>query len=144
VTPDEWDALCDRCAKCCIIKNSSYACPSLNVKTKRCTKYATRVTSETCLPVMPGNVETLHARGVLPDSCAYVRHAQNKAPLEEIPEVPMVAYALAPLKFRRSYERERKRWLEAVNAMLESSACQASEGPSTQVPAREAPAVLRR
>ncbi len=98
---------------CCRFKNSEYCCPSFNVKTKQCMNYAERFSKEICLPVRPDNVLSLHAKGILPDSCAYVRHAKKKPPLEP-EEVALVPFALAPLSVRRRYEKARKRWLRGV------------------------------
>ena len=55
----------------------------------------------------------MHKRGLLPDSCAYVRRAQKKPPLAP-PEVAIIPFALAPLKIRRRYKKARKKWLGMV------------------------------
>lgn len=74
-----WESLCDGCAKCCSIGNN-IACPSLDTTCNSCTVYEKRHDTEICLKVTPANVKHLHARGILPDSCAYVRYMNKKTP----------------------------------------------------------------
>ena len=111
LSKDEWENLCDGCGKCCGFANSNFACPSLNVKTNRCRNYKKRFTTDICLSVRPDNVLNLHGRGILPDSCAYVRFVQKKPPLEVIESAALIPLELAPLSVRRRYKKARKRWL---------------------------------
>ena len=120
MTPGEWEALCDGCALCCRVdKQHNVACPSLDCDKRRCTVYERRTQTETCVKMTPGNVASLHERGVLPDTCGYVRWMQGKEPArlppEQVPEVPLVPFILAPFEWQNRYVRIRKKWLEMVN-----------------------------
>lgn len=86
------------------------ACPGLDVTTNRCTVYKKRLTTYICVKVEPDTVDQMHKDGLLPDSCGYVRWSQGKAPLEEPPVSVLTPFALAPLSFRRQYERANKKW----------------------------------
>lgn len=79
MTPDEWESLCDHCAKCCLIKledaddgtvyYTDLACHLLDGTTCRCTSYAERnVQVPDCLHLTPDNLEQLYW---MPPSCAY-------------------------------------------------------------------------
>ncbi len=118
MTPDEWEAMCDGCGKCCAFGDSNVACPSLNVKTNRCIRYNGRLLREMCMPVIPSNVLTLHGMGVLPDSCAYVRHTLKKPPLETIEKAALMPFAKASLSVRRAYARNRRLYLKLLQEML--------------------------
>ena len=86
---DEWEALCDGCAKCCLHKfqdedtfeyfYTNVACKLLDTYQCRCTSYHNRSELEPgCVILSP-----LHASSVewLPETCAYRRIA-NGLPLE--------------------------------------------------------------
>ena len=114
---EEWEALCDGCGKCCGLSQpkdgTGVACPGLNVQTNRCTVYKKRLTTHICLEVRPDNVLTLHGRGILPDSCAYVLHTLGQSPLDRpVEEAKLIPFALAPLQVRRNYRSAQKRWLK--------------------------------
>lgn len=77
----EWEALCDGCARCCMVKledddtNTIHltrlACSMLDVKTCRCSNYANRFKlMPDCIDVTLEKVRTLKW---LPESCAYRR-----------------------------------------------------------------------
>lgn len=109
---EEWEALCDGCGICCGFRpDHKIACPGLDRKTKRCTVYETRHDTYICLKVKPENVEELHAEGILPDSCGYVRYWQGKEPLDEVPSVKMIPFTSAPRALQRNYNGELKRYL---------------------------------
>ncbi len=85
-TPEEWDALCDGCGKCCLCKlqddktgkvfYTNVACRLLNISTCRCTDYENRKEQvEGCAILTPRNVRAFHW---LPETCAYRRLALNK------------------------------------------------------------------
>lgn len=85
MTPDEWESLCDGCARCClhtfidedddddgdVVLYSSVACHLLDTSTCRCTDYANRssIVPE-CTRLTPGDLSPLEW---LPSSCAYKR-----------------------------------------------------------------------
>lgn len=109
MTEAEWEALCDGCGLCCGIRpDKVYACPGLNCKTRRCTVYADRHRKYPCLPVTEQNTLELLAAGVLPSSCAYVRHAKGESPLDDPPVAELIPITLAPLSTRRRVDRQLK------------------------------------
>lgn len=80
MTPQEWEALCDGCGRCCVIKlededsgellYTDVACRYLDCERCRCTAYEERnIKVPDCLKVTPAFlVERSHW---LPQSCAY-------------------------------------------------------------------------
>ena len=79
MTRDEWESLCDGCAKCCLekledeetgeIAFTDVACRLLDVETCRCANYAERRRFvHNCVPLSPANVTELRW---MPGSCAY-------------------------------------------------------------------------
>ena len=83
---DEWESLCDGCARCCVHKledeetgdiyHTDVACRLLDAKTCRCTDYAHRTRRVAdCLEIRPDNV---HELTWLPATCAYRRLAEGK------------------------------------------------------------------
>ena len=85
----EWEALCDGCAKCCLLKirdeDKTYipniSCVKLKVDTCRCTDYLNREKNvKDCLKVTTFN---LHKNSkFLPSSCSYRLMAEGR-PLPE-------------------------------------------------------------
>ncbi len=76
---EEWELLCDGCAKCCLFKledkktgSVSYTgvcCRLLSLRTCRCTSYKNREKQvPTCMNLSPTRVEQFHW---LPKTCAY-------------------------------------------------------------------------
>lgn len=76
----EWESLCDGCAKCCLVQLededtqqlvfTDVACNLLDEQTCRCTDYANRSTRvPECMTLTPDNVHT--AAEFAPPSCAY-------------------------------------------------------------------------
>ena len=76
---EEWESLCDGCARCCLIKledeksgeidYTDIACRLLDHGLCRCTKYAQRTTLvPDCVDLTPQSVRTLTW---LPSTCAY-------------------------------------------------------------------------
>lgn len=82
MTNEEWETLCDGCGKCCAV--GPYGCPALDTNTNRCTRYKDRLENFLCLKVTPENTLRLHAQGILPDSCAYVRYKKGQPPLKRV------------------------------------------------------------
>lgn len=90
LTAEEWERLCDGCARCCLIQledeesgerhTTALACRYLDREACRCTVYSerTRLVPE-CLQVTPENVYTLDW---MPRSCAYRLRAEGR-PLPE-------------------------------------------------------------
>ncbi|MDT8397988.1 MAG: YcgN family cysteine cluster protein [Pseudomonadales bacterium] len=79
MTPAEWEALCDGCAKCCLhklededsgmIHYTRVACRYLDQKKCRCTVYETRKRLvPDCIKLEPGEISELHW---MPGTCAY-------------------------------------------------------------------------
>jgi uncharacterized cysteine cluster protein YcgN (CxxCxxCC family) len=76
---EEWESLCDRCGKCCVLKiedadtgevhYTDVACRLLDCGNATCTDYPNRKTFvPDCITLSPQNLETLTW---MPDSCAY-------------------------------------------------------------------------
>ena len=81
MTAPEWEALCDGCGKCCMLKMededepgaiayTNIACRLFDETTCRCTSYALRSTLvPTCIALSPEAI--LEARDWMPSTCAY-------------------------------------------------------------------------
>lgn len=84
---DEWESLCDGCARCCLLKlededtnelyYTSVVCRYLDKDTCRCTEYTdrTRLVPD-CLQV---TIENVHDLYWMPHSCAYRLLAEGKS-----------------------------------------------------------------
>ena len=90
MTPDEWEALCDGCGKCCLhkieyedtgeVEFTAVACRLLDGETCRCTQYATRHQFvPDCVTLTPRKLPDVAYW--LPRTCAY-RLLHFKEPLE--------------------------------------------------------------
>ena len=86
MTGDEWESLCDGCAKCCLhklqyddtgeIDYTNVACRLLDTETCRCRKYAIRsMMVPDCVRLTPDIVNQLKW---LPSTCAYRLVAEGK------------------------------------------------------------------
>lgn len=84
---DEWDAICERCARCCYEKvdfegkvyYTKIPCQHLDLKTRQCKVYGQREqVRKGCIMLTP----ELLGKGFLPADCPYVRDIENyPAPL---------------------------------------------------------------
>ena len=111
MTEEEWEQLCDRCGKCCMIRPTVFMCKGYDCSTGKCRVYEKRMETYPCCKVTPENTMELYAKGVLPDSCAYVRHKKGLPPLDFVPPVKMIPYEMAPTIIRQRFDIETKRWL---------------------------------
>ena len=86
MTTDEWESLCDGCARCCVLKYrdeetdevyySNVACRLLDLETCRCRHYADRrVRMPDCTQLSPDSPDDLEW---LPLTCAYRRIANGQ------------------------------------------------------------------
>ncbi len=86
MTPEEWEALCDGCGRCCLIKlededtgetfTSDVHCRLLDGETCGCTDYANRHDRiPDCIRLTPENVGTIPW---IPKTCAYRRLAEGR------------------------------------------------------------------
>lgn len=131
-----WEDLCDGCGKCCAIHSigkrdsgCGVACPSLDTTTNKCTVYKDRHKKELCLPVTPSNTLLLHAQGILPDSCAYVRtmkgqpllrgHRGNVLPLNGYAK--LLPFKLGDLDLQERYLLKREEFLSSNESDEEES-----------------------
>ena len=87
MTPQEWESLCDGCAKCCLHKlqdeedgevyYTDVACRYLNLTSARCNAYGDRLTNvPECVALTPDNIQDMPW---LPDTCAYKLLHQGQA-----------------------------------------------------------------
>lgn len=85
MSPEQWESLCDGCARCCLIKlededsgevaYTGVACRLLDVDSCRCTDYAHRHQRVSdCVRLQPDQVAACHW---LPATCAYRILAQG-------------------------------------------------------------------
>ncbi|MEO1469272.1 MAG: YcgN family cysteine cluster protein [Pseudomonadota bacterium] len=90
LTPKEWEALCDGCGKCCLLKledeetgtvhYTDVACRLFDPETCRCGQYDLRKTLVPgCVVLSPETID--EAAGWMPASCAYrLRHEGRPLP----------------------------------------------------------------
>lgn len=84
---EEWEAVCDGCAKCCLLKLededdpdtvyfTDVACRLLDLGTCRCTDYARRTARVPgCAKLSPDRLDLL---AMMPPSCSYRRLAEGR------------------------------------------------------------------
>ena len=82
---DEWESLCKCCGICCLLKHSrregtyytGIACNELNLNTKHCMIYSTRLKHGiTCRKV---DLAVVLRSGLLPDTCGYIEYIYGKS-----------------------------------------------------------------
>ena len=89
MTPEEWESLCDRCGRCCLVKlededtgeilKTDIACKLFDAETCGCAAYAARNRRvKDCIKLTPDAVRSIKW---LPSTCAYRLVAEGK-PLE--------------------------------------------------------------
>ena len=82
----EWEALCDGCGLCCLVKleddethevaYTKVSCKLLDCKTARCSDYPNRLAHvPDCIQLTPDKLQSIHW---LPSSCAYRRLNEAK------------------------------------------------------------------
>lgn len=87
VQPSGWEAICERCGRCCYEKYeyrgkvlyTQVPCPYLDMRTRLCRVYHRRFSLHPeCTQLTPG----LARAGILPDDCPYVRRfaGQGRGP----------------------------------------------------------------
>lgn len=85
MTDEQWESLCKGCGLCCLLKHSrregtyytGVACNSLDLNTKRCTIYSTRLKHGiTCRKV---DMPVVLRSGLLPDTCGYIEYVYGKS-----------------------------------------------------------------
>ncbi|PCJ37587.1 MAG: hypothetical protein COA75_02365 [Cellvibrionales bacterium] len=89
LNPQEWEALCDGCGRCCLVKLedfdsdevyfTSLACELLDTESCRCGNYSQRFEKVAdCIQLSADNVENINW---LPSTCAYrLRHEGEPLP----------------------------------------------------------------
>ncbi|MBB3331618.1 hypothetical protein BDK63_002501 [Halomonas campaniensis] len=86
LTAEEWEALCDGCGHCCLLKFQddetgelavlNVACELLDISSCRCSDYANRLERvPDCTQLTPARIEEFRW---LPKSCAYRRVAEGR------------------------------------------------------------------
>ena len=91
MTHEEWEAICDKCGKCCYEKvdlggghiyYTDQPCEHLDTETNLCKFYDKRHEIEAdCISLTEELVKTLDW---LPEECAYARHFKYKDTLEAV------------------------------------------------------------
>ena len=87
LSSEEWEALCDGCGLCCLLKlededthevaYTKVACKLLNCTTGQCSDYSQRQQHvPDCIQLTPEKLATIHW---LPPSCAYRRLKEGKS-----------------------------------------------------------------
>ena len=86
LSKEEWEALCDRCGKCCVIKledvdtskihYTNVSCKLLCTKTAKCKNYVNRKSFvKDCVVLSYNNIELLNW---MPETCSYKLIYQGK------------------------------------------------------------------
>ena len=131
MSPAEWEALCDGCGKCCLVRLedeatgdiylTDVACRLFDARTCRCGDYKGRFEQvEDCLRLTPEVVRTTHW---LPRTCAYRLLAEGKPlydwhPLisgrpESVAEAGMsvVGQTISETRIKpKQWDRRRRKW----------------------------------
>ena len=91
MTPKEWEAMCNRCGKCCyekvdlgggVIRYLDEPCKHLDTTTNLCKVYAYRHEAEPdCITLTEELVRSL---GWLPEECAYLAYVRHQDTLAAV------------------------------------------------------------
>ena len=92
LTPEQWETLCDGCARSCLVKlededtgelhYTNATCRYLDTETCRCTDYKNRTTiNPRCMKLSPENLEILE---LMPTTCAYRLVHEGKEPIANL------------------------------------------------------------
>ena len=82
---DEWEALCDGCAKCCLLKIvnkkkifiTNISCSKLELESCKCSDYENREKNvKACLKLTKDNLHEYYK--FLPSSCSYILISERK------------------------------------------------------------------
>lgn len=76
LSPRQWEAMCKRCGICCLVKHdilgktvyTNVVCDNLELATKKCNCYSTRLKKADCCKV---DLQVVLDGALLPASCAY-------------------------------------------------------------------------
>lgn len=94
----QWESLCKGCGVCCLLKHTrrqgiyyaSVACNHLNLETRKCDTYETRLKHRmTCNKV---NVPVVLRSGLLPNSCGYVEYIYGPADKQIKPDFKKIIH----------------------------------------------------
>ena len=91
LTPEQWEALCDGCGRCCLVKlenddtgelhYTNVSCRYLDSDTCRCTDYKNRTTiNPQCMKLSSKELEILE---LMPTTCAYRLAHEGKEPIAD-------------------------------------------------------------
>ena len=85
LSQDEWEALCDGCAKCCLLKIvdkkktyvTNISCSHLELYSCRCSDYLNRTNNvKACIKITKDNLDKIS--NFLPSSCSYKLISEGK------------------------------------------------------------------
>ena len=107
ISDKEWEAICDRCGKCCLITlededsgeiyHTNVLCRYYNLEQKLCTVYDKRCELvPNCLKLTPKNVDKLP---FMPKTCAYRRLFDSKYKERSFPPLKGRVVAETEVKF---------------------------------------------
>ena len=95
LTANQWESLCDRCGRCCLVKlededsselhYTNVNCRYLDTEKCRCTDYENRSTiNPQCMELSPEKLEILE---LMPTTCAYRLVHEGKEPIADLNEL---------------------------------------------------------
>ena len=92
LSPEQWESICDRCGRCCLVKlededtgelhYTNVTCRYLDSDTCRCTDYENRTTiNPQCVKLSSEKLEILE---LMPTTCAYRLVHEGKEPVTNL------------------------------------------------------------
>ena len=99
----EWESICKGCGICCLykyetifgkIRYSAIVCNELNLDTRQCACYNTRLGQNDCCKI---DLDQVMIRKLMPSSCGYVEFLHGRAPYP-------AKFDLKTAKFVRNFE----------------------------------------